>query len=216
MKRVDAAALCSPESIKLTCTSDRVVDRGAGDMAETCSGFINRGKPAMPDKDTLRRAKRDKRQGRLRPHRLENSSARDSSHPRGQARRRSTRQAIAIGLSKARRAGVDLPPPEKGEVSEKTRKSAQRAYQRGHGAPPRRKPTARRKRAAGRALRREPHAAASHRALARQARSAAARRTRVQRSAAARKAARTKGAAGRRTPQAQRTHRAQHCANDGA
>ena len=135
----------------------------------------------MPDKDTLRRAKRDKRQGKS---------------PTTQAGE-FVREAIAIGLSKARRAGVDLPPPEKGEISEKTRKSAQRAYQRGHGAPPRSKPTARQKRAAGRALRREPHAAASHRALARQAHSAAARRTRVQRSAAARKAARTKGAAGR-------------------
>src|SRR5258707_10886166 len=49
---------------------------------------------------------------------------------------RSTKQAIAIGLSKARRAGVDLPAPKKGKTSERTRKSAQRAYERGHGAPP--------------------------------------------------------------------------------
>jgi len=154
--------------------------------------------PAMPDKDTLRRAKRDKRQGKS-PTTQAGEFVREEIHHirEGKHGARSARQAIAIGLSKARRAGVDLPPPEKGEVSEKTRKSAQRAYQRGHGAPPRSKPTARQKRAAGRALRREPHAAASHRALARQAHSAAARRTRVQRSAAARKAARIKGAAGR-------------------
>ena len=39
---------------------------------------------------------------------------------------RSTKQAIAIGLSKARRAGVKLPPPKKGIVSEETRKKAKR------------------------------------------------------------------------------------------
>ena len=51
---------------------------------------------------------------------------------------KSRKQAIAIGLSKARRAGVDLPPPKKGQTSERTRKSAARAYARGHGEPPKR------------------------------------------------------------------------------
>jgi hypothetical protein len=108
---------------------------------------------------------------------------------------RSTKQAIAIGLSKARRAGVDLPPPEKGEVSEKTRRSAKRAYKAGQkhkkGVSPRRS------RAILGALKREPHAAASKTALARQAKSAARERPAAERSAAARKAVRTKGAAGR-------------------
>ena len=152
----------------------------------------------MPDKDTLRRAKRDKRQGKA-PSTQAGEFVREEIHHirEGKHGAKSTRQAIAIGLSKARRAGVELPPPEKGEVSEKTRKSAARAYERGHGAPPARKPTAKRKRATLRSLRREPRAAASHRALARHARSAASRRTRIQRSAAARMAARTKVPAGR-------------------
>src|SRR5438128_1087188 len=95
---------------------------------------------------------------------------------------RSAKQAIAIGLSKARRAGVELPPPAKGEVSEKTRKSAKRAYERGHGAPPRSTPSARRSRATIQALRREGHEAASHTALSRQAHAAARERTAAERS----------------------------------
>jgi len=152
----------------------------------------------MPDKDTLRRAKRDKRHGKSPTTQAGEFVREEIRHIReGKHGARSTRQAIAIGLSKARRAGVDLRPPEKGEVSARTRKSAARDYALGHGAAPRRKPTARRKQAALRTLRREGQAAASHRALARQAHAAAGRRTRAQRSAAARKAARTKGAAGR-------------------
>jgi hypothetical protein len=108
-------------------------------------------------------------------------------------RARSAKQAIAIGLSKARRSGVDLPPPREGKSSERTRKSAARDYARGHGAPARRKSTAKRSRASAQALKREGMSAASHRALAKQARGAARRRTRGERSAAARKAVRTKG-----------------------
>ena len=37
---------------------------------------------------------------------------------------RSTKQAIAIGLSKARRAGVKLPPPKQGAASAETRRRA--------------------------------------------------------------------------------------------
>lgn len=75
----------------------------------------------MPDKDTLRRAKRDKRQGKS-PTTQAGEFVREEIHHirEGKHGARSARQAIAIGLSKARRAGVDLPPPEKGEVSEKT------------------------------------------------------------------------------------------------
>jgi hypothetical protein len=109
---------------------------------------------------------------------------------------RSAKQAIAIGLSKARRAGVDLPPPAKGKTSEKTRKSAERAWQRGQGEPPKRKPSAKRSRAIHHALEREGSAAASHQALSRQAHSAARHRTAAERSAAAKKAVKTKGHAG--------------------
>jgi hypothetical protein len=90
---------------------------------------------------------------------------------------RSTKQAIAIGLSKARRAGVKLRPPRKGQASARTRKSAERDYRAGQGG--RRKTTSRKRaRAATRALEREPRRTASRAALSKQARSAAARRRR--------------------------------------
>jgi hypothetical protein len=152
----------------------------------------------MPEKRTVRRAQRDKRQGKS-PTTQAGEFVREEIHHvrEGKHGARSTKQAIAIGLSKARRAGVELPPPEKGETSEETRKRAARDYRRGHGAPPRQKVTARRRRASGRALKREGRSAASRRALARQARFSARRRPASERSAAARKAARTKGPAGR-------------------
>jgi hypothetical protein len=109
---------------------------------------------------------------------------------------RSAKQAIAIGLSKARRAGVDLPPPGKGQASEKTRKSAEYAYESGQGARHGR-PSGKRSRAISGALKREGHSAASHRALSRQAHSAASERSASERSAVAKKAARTKGPAKR-------------------
>ena len=88
---------------------------------------------------------------------------------------RSAKQAIAIGLSKARRAGVRLPPPEKGRASKETRRKAARDYRRGSRGRPR-KPSAKRSRATTRALKREGRAAASSKALARQARQGRGRR----------------------------------------
>src|SRR5438874_1432707 len=154
----------------------------------------------MPEKETLERAAQDKREGKA-PTTQAGEFIREEMHHirEGKHGARSAKQAIAIGLSKARRSGVDLPPPGKGEASERTRKSAQRAYARGHGAPPLRRPSAKRSRAISKALKREPHRAASHEALARQAHSAAARRTHSERSASAKKAARTKGPAERRS-----------------
>ncbi|HEU4733986.1 MAG TPA: hypothetical protein VFT22_39110 [Kofleriaceae bacterium] len=109
---------------------------------------------------------------------------------------RSTKQAIAIGLSKARRAGVPLRAPARG--SKRTKRSAARAYAVGqHRAKPR-APSKTRGRATSRALRREPHGAASPRALASQAHASAKRRGASARVAAARKAARTKGPAMRK------------------
>jgi hypothetical protein len=96
---------------------------------------------------------------------------------------RSAKQAIAIGLSKARRAGVKLPATG----SKRTRrKAAQDSARAG------RTPSPRRARASRERLEREGRSAASHRALARQARSSARRRSASQRSAAARKAAKTR------------------------
>jgi len=152
----------------------------------------------MPEKETIERAHCDKRQGKAATTQAGEFIREEMHHIReGKHGARSSKQAIAIGLSKARRAGVDLRPPAQGHAKEKTRKSAQRAYARGHGAPPHSAPSARRSRASSNALRREAHSAASPSALARQAHAAAAQRSSEERSAAARKAAQTKGPAGR-------------------
>jgi hypothetical protein len=152
----------------------------------------------MPEKETIERARADKREGKS-PTTQAGEFVREEMHHirEGKHGARSTKQAIAIGLSKARRAGVDLPPPRKGQTSERTRKSAERAYARGHGAPPKRPPSARRSRAIHGALEREGKQAASSAALSRQAHAAARQRTAGERSASAKKAAQTKGAAGR-------------------
>jgi hypothetical protein len=152
----------------------------------------------MPEQQTIQRARRDKRAGKAASTQAGEFVREEMDHIReGKHGARSTKQAIAIGLSKARRAGVDLKPPKKGATSERTRKSAARAYARGHGAPARAKSSSKRSRATEQALKREGHSAASPKALASQARSAARRRTSSQRSAAARKAVRTKGPAER-------------------
>lgn len=147
----------------------------------------------MPERKTVERAQLDKRQGKSASTQAGEFVREEMEHIRaGKHGARSTKQAIAIGLSKARRAGVGLKPPEKGTTSEKTRKSAARAYARGHGAPARARSTAKRSRATAAALKRESRNAASPAALARQARGAASRRTGSERSAAARHAARTR------------------------
>jgi hypothetical protein len=147
----------------------------------------------MPEKKTIKRARQDKREGKAPSTQAGEFVREEIEHIRkGKHGARSTKQAIAIGLSKARRAGVDLPPPEKGKTSERTRKSAARAYARGHGAPAKRKPSAKRSRAIEHALQREGKQAVSHAALSRQAKAAAHERTASERSAAAKKAARTK------------------------
>jgi hypothetical protein len=153
----------------------------------------------MPDRDVIRRARRDKREGKAASTQAGEFIREEIHHIReGTHGARSTKQAIAIGLSKARRAGVNLKPPPEGAVSQRTRRSARRDYARGHEAPARRRPvSARRARASRAALKREDRRAASPAALSRQAHSAATRRGPRARSAAASKAVRTKGAAGR-------------------
>jgi len=149
----------------------------------------------MPERKTIERARKDKREGKAPSTQAGEFIREEMEHIReGKHGARSSRQAIAIGLSKARRAGVDLPPPRKGQTSERTRKSAKRAYERGHGAPARQSGSAKRARASKKALKREPRRAASHAALARQAKSAARRRSAKQRSASAKRAARTREA----------------------
>ncbi len=144
----------------------------------------------MPDKETQERAEEDKREGKA-PSTQAGEFVREEMHHvrKGKHGARSTKQAIAIGLSKARRAGVKLRPPRKGKASAETRRKAARDVRRGKS---RRKPSATRARAVRGALRREGHRAASRKALSRQARSAAARRSAASRSRAAKKAAATR------------------------
>jgi hypothetical protein len=131
----------------------------------------------MPWKTTLKRARKDKQEGKAPTTQAGEFVREEMEHiRRGKHGARSTKQAIAIGLSKARRAGVDLKPPKKGRASEKTRKSAERDYRRGHSAA--KKFSSTRARARLKALKREPHRAASRGALSRQAKSAAQRRKR--------------------------------------
>jgi hypothetical protein len=146
----------------------------------------------MPERKTLARAARDRREGKAATTQAGEFVREEMHHVReGKHGARSTKQAIAIGLSKARRAGVDLKPPKKGTTSEKTRRSAARAYAAGHDGG--KKPvSARRSRAVESALEREGHSAASKAALSRQAKSAARKRSAADRSAAARKAAKTR------------------------
>lgn len=147
----------------------------------------------MPEKETLERARRDKREGKS-PSTQAGEFVREEIHHvrEGKHGARSPEQAIAIGLSKARRAGVKLPPPKKGATSDETRASARR-----ESAGAGKKPSPRRSRAMLQRLKKEGKSAASKGELARHARAAARRRTAGQRTAAARKAARTKGPAGR-------------------
>jgi hypothetical protein len=150
----------------------------------------------MPEKQTVHRAKKAKRKGKSASTQAGEFVREEMRHVRqGKHGARSTKQAIAVGLSQARRAGVSLPPPKRGRVSERTRHSAERAYESGQRGKPR--VSRRRSRATEGALRREGRAAASRRGLSKQARSAARRRTHAERSASARRAARTKGLRGR-------------------
>src|SRR5712691_1061690 len=139
----------------------------------------------MPEKETVRRARADKRAGKSASTQAGEFVREEMHHVReGKHGARSTKQAIAIGLSKARRSGVKLPPPSGGKAS--TRRSAENATRaaRRHA-----RPSTRRSRAVRSALKREGHRAASTTALSRQAKSAARRRPASARSAAARKAA---------------------------
>jgi hypothetical protein len=151
----------------------------------------------MPDKRTIQKARRDRREGKSASTQA-GEFVRDEIDKirRGKHGARSTKQAIAIGLSEARRAGVDLPPPKRGRTSARIRKSAEYAYEAGQG----RRKTKRRprvSRAVSKALKREPRSTVSRKALSQQAHTAASRRTATQRAASARKAVRTKGASGR-------------------
>jgi uncharacterized protein DUF6496 len=146
----------------------------------------------MPEKAPVERAEEDKREGKA-PSTQAGEFVREEMHHvrEGKHGVRSPQQAIAIGLSKARSAGVKLRAPRKGTASAKTRRNAKLALKRGRSG--RKKASTARSRAVLLALRREGHSAASKASLAGQARSAARRRGPRARSVAAGKAVRTKG-----------------------
>jgi hypothetical protein len=143
----------------------------------------------MPEKETLERAAEDKAEGKSPSTQAGEFVREEIEHIReGKHGARSTKQAIAIGLSKARRAGVKLPTPKK--ASKKIREQAARDTRK--GKTPGKKKSTRRSRATLSALKREGHSAASKKALSRQARTAAAKRSAASRSRSAKKAAVTR------------------------
>jgi hypothetical protein len=131
----------------------------------------------MPEKETMERAKEDKREGKAPSTQAGEFVKEEIDHIReGKHGAKNTKQAIAIGLSKARRAGVKL-PPRRGQKTEKKKRG---------------KVSAKRSRASERALKRQPRKAASRRSLSRQAKTVAHKRSKADRSRAAKKAARTR------------------------
>lgn len=130
----------------------------------------------MPEKKTLERARQDAREGKAPTTQAGEFVREEMEHIRqGKHGARSTKQAIAIGLSKARRAGVKLAPPKKGTTSEATRERAERDLEKAKSGK-QTKPSAKRSRARREVLKREPRSVASKSALSKQAKQAAARR----------------------------------------
>ena len=149
----------------------------------------------MPEKRTLERAREDAREGKS-PSTQAGEFVREEMHHvrEGKHGARNTKQAIAIGLSKARRAGVKLQTPARGKASARTRQQAQRDTRKGQSHS-KAKPSSTRSRATSGALKREGHSAASRRSLSKQARSSARARGPANRHRAAQKAAQTRKAA---------------------
>jgi hypothetical protein len=142
----------------------------------------------MPEKETLERARKDKREGKSPSTQAGEFVRQEIEHIReGKHGARSTKQAIAIGLSEARRAGIDLPPPK--NASEETKDQAARDERKARSG---KKTSAKRARASRKALKKEGHSAASKEALSNQARAAAKRRSATSRSRSAKKAAATR------------------------
>jgi hypothetical protein len=145
----------------------------------------------MPERETIERAQEDAREGKA-PTTQAGEFVREEIHHvrEGKHGARSPQQAVAIGLSKARRAGVKLGAP-KGRAS--LRKKAKRDLE--AGKKPHRKTSRTRSRAVSGALKREARSSASRKSVSRQAKQSAAKRGKRARSAAAQKAVRTKKAA---------------------
>src|SRR3984893_17901167 len=146
----------------------------------------------VPEQQTLQRARRDAREGKAPSTQAGEFVREEMEHIReGKHGARSTKQAIAIGLSKARRAGVKLPAPGAGQASARTRQQAEREIRGEGSAGPR---STKRSQAASRALKKEGRSVASPQALSTQAKQAAQNRSPWARSEQAKRAARTRQA----------------------
>ena len=146
----------------------------------------------MPEKKTVEKAQKDKREGKSASTQAGEFVHQEIEHVReGKHGARSTQQAIAIGLSEARRAGVKVAAPKKGTASKSTRDKAKKDLAAGEKGT--KKVSSTRSRASEKALKKEGHSAASTKALSKQAKSAASKRTASDRSASAKMAAATKG-----------------------
>jgi hypothetical protein len=132
----------------------------------------------MPERETVKRAKEDLREGKSPTTAAGEFVREEIEHVReGKHGARSPKQAIAIGLSKARRAGVPLKPPAEGKTSASTHQKAERDYEKGQKNPQTREEgSTKRSRSRMKAMKREPRSSASHAALSRQAKSAAKQR----------------------------------------
>ena len=132
----------------------------------------------MPDSETVKQAKEDLREGKSPTTAAGKFVHEEIEHVReGKHGARSPKQAIAIGLSKARRAGIPLKPPSKGKTSASTRLKAERDYEKGQRNPQTSEEgVTKRSRSRMEAMKREPTSTASHSALSRQAKRAAKRR----------------------------------------
>ena len=152
-----------------------------------------------PEKEAMQRAQEDAREGKSPSTQAGEFVQEEMHHIReGTHGARSAKQAIAIGLSEARRAGVKLPAPKKGKASPQVRRKAERDLQKGESSRGRKPSSGRRSRARRAALKREGHRAATQQSLSRQARQSARKRGATARHEAAVKAVRTKGKAGLR------------------
>lgn len=164
----------------------------------------------MPNQSTTKRAQEALREGKSPSTAAGEFVHEEIKHVRqGRHGARSPKQAIAIGLSKARRAGVPLPPPRKGKASQQARENAKRHYEDGKSGKAQR-PSARASHARANVLKKESHSAASHQSLSDQARRAARKRSSTNRSASARWAAQTKGAEGRSLAAKKAAHTRNH------
>jgi hypothetical protein len=144
----------------------------------------------MPEEEPIERAREDEREGKSPSTQAGEFVREEMEHIReGEHGARSPEQAIAIGLSKARRAGVKLPPQKRG--AQRTKRQAKRDLAKGRVGR-RKKPSPKRSRATKRALKRESRRSASRQALSKHAKRVARQRPARSRSAAAKKAARTR------------------------